>query len=96
MNFDFVYKKPTSVAGAFHLIWNNAEILNFNFYKSCGLLRKLNRDISTVFQLEADNATKMRLAQLDFTKGTNPANETETEEAEDIEDPKEPKVKEEE
>ena len=53
---------------------------------------EINRDISTVFQIEADNKEKMRLAKLDFTKGTNPANETETENAEDIEEPKEPKT----
>lgn len=57
---------------------------------------EINRDIATVFQLEATNAEKMALAQLDFTKGTNPANPTQTEKAEDIEDPKEPTVKEEE
>lgn len=53
---------------------------------------EINRDIATVFQIEADNEEKMRLAKLDFTKGTNPANETETEKAEDIEEPKEPKT----
>ena len=53
---------------------------------------EINRDIATVFQIEADNEEKMRLAKLDFTKGTNPANETETEKAEDIEEPKEPKI----
>lgn len=57
---------------------------------------EINRDITTVFQLEADNAEKMELAKLDFTKGTNPANPQGTEAAEDIEEPKEPKVKEEE
>lgn len=53
---------------------------------------EINRDISTVFQLEADNETKMRMAQLDFTKGTNPANPEGIEGAEDIEEPKEPKA----
>ena len=53
---------------------------------------EINRDISTVFQLEADNAQKMELAKLDFTKGTNPANPQGTEKEEDIEEPKEPKV----
>lgn len=53
---------------------------------------EINRDISTVFQLEADNAQKIELAKLDFTKGTNPANPQGTEKEEDIEEPKEPKV----
>lgn len=53
---------------------------------------EINRDISTVFNIEADNAEKMELAKLDFTKGTNPANQSETERAENIEEPKEPKV----
>lgn len=38
---------------------------------------EVNRDISTVFELETSNEEKIELAQLDFTKGTNPAQETE-------------------
>lgn len=53
---------------------------------------ELNRDITTVFQLEADNAAKMELAKLDFTKGTNPANPEGDVNKEDPKEPKEPKV----
>lgn len=38
---------------------------------------EINRDIATVFELSADNATKLELAKLDFTKGTNPAESNE-------------------
>lgn len=47
---------------------------------------EINRDLSTVFNLEADNAEKMRLMKLEFTKGTNPANESETESIDNAED----------
>lgn len=49
---------------------------------------EINRDISTVLNIEADNAEKIELAKLDFTKGTIPANQSETERAENIEEPK--------
>lgn len=39
---------------------------------------EINRDITTVFELQTDNDTKIDLANLDFTKGTNPNTNPET------------------
>lgn len=61
-----------------------AERCNKHF--GCVMKLEINRDITTVFELEMSNEDKINLAKMDFMKGINPAKTTESIEEKEDED----------